>query len=327
MKEIVQSLPNQINEAIEIGKKCNFKNTDREIRNILVCGLGGSGIGGRIVSQILIEEIKIPFLTSNDYDIPAFVDEHTLVIASSYSGNTEETIAAIEIATKRGAEIAVVTSGGKLLEMAKENNWNHAVVPSGEQPRAMLSYSIIQQFFLLNRYGIISEAVLNELSETASFIASISESADKAARNLALKITASTAIIYSDAAFESVAVRFRQQINENGKELCWHHALPEMNHNELVAWAGGDEHHAPIYLATDFDHPRTRARWKITKEIISHQTNNINEIVAKGNSRLQQFFYLIHLTDFVSIHMADIKEIDPVEVNVITHLKSEMAKV
>ena len=108
--------------------------------------------------------------------------------------------------------------------------------------------------------------------------------------------------------------------------LCWHHTLPEMTHNELVGWAGGNDNFIPIYLATSYDHPRTVHRWNICKEIIGKYTSTILEIEANGDSKLEQIFYLIHFTDWVSVYISEIKEIDPVEVEVISHLKSEMAK-
>ena len=143
---------------------------------------------------------------------------------------------------------------------------------------------------------------------------------------IAQKIVGHTPIIYADSSLEGLATRVRQQINENGKMLCWHHTLPEMTHNELVGWAGGNDNFVPIYLATSYDHPRTTHRWNICKEILGKYTSNILEIQAKGSSKLEQIFYLIHFTDWVSVYISDIKEIDPVEVKVISYLKSEMAK-
>lgn len=326
MKEIIASVVNQVNEANQIGRGIEFKRPAKEIKSILVCGLGGSGIGGKIVGLLLNEELKIPFLLSNDYSVPACVDESTLVIASSYSGNTEETLWAVRECVRRGAEIAVITSGGELLEMAKSQGWNHVVVPGGQQPRAMLVYSIVQQLFLLTKYGLISDRELQNLERVAPLLEKESNYIQQDARRVATFLFDKRPIIYSGSNFEGIAVRFRQQLNENAKVLCWHHIFPEMTHNELVGWAGGNDSMAVIFLRTGFDHPRTNYRWDISRDVIAQYTSHITEIVARGESRLEQNFYLIHLTDWVSYYLAELKKVDPVEVNIIGHLKSEMSK-
>lgn len=326
MRELIAGINDQISEAVRIGKSVEFKPNSGEIQNVLLCGLGGSGIGGTIVSQLLSSELSVPFVVSKDYKTPAFVSKNTLLIASSYSGNTEETIAAVEEGKAKGAEICVITSGGKLADMAKENGWNHAIVPGGEQPRAMLTYSLIQQLFMLHRYGLISDQHIKDIDAIPALIESKEKGIQEEALQVAKNLHNSMPVIYSDSSFAGVGTRFKQQINENSKELCWDHTLPEMTHNELVGWAGGKDFIAPVYLATDYDHPRTTHRWKISKEIISKYTSNITEIKAKGDSKIAQIFYLIHLTDWVSLFLSDIKNIDPAEVEVITFLKGEMAK-
>ncbi len=326
MKDLIANLSNQIREAIEIGENAQFRSIEKNISTVLVCGLGGSGIGGKIVSLLLKDELKLPFLSVNDYDIPEWVNENTLVIASSYSGNTEETLSAVKECYKKGAEVVVITSGGTVLEIAKANQWNHFVVPGGEQPRAMLAYSIVQQLYILTRYNLISNTQITELAKIPDFVDAVQAEIKEEAMRIAQHFVGNTGIIYAGTGFEGIAIRWRQQINENAKELCWHHVFPEMTHNELVGWAGGSAKHTPIFLKTDFDHPRTKERWKISKAIIAKYADNVLETSAKGENRLAQSIYLIHLGDWVSYLMAEIKKIDPVEVNVITHLKGEMAK-
>lgn len=326
MEDLIAGLSNQIREAINIGENTNFTPTDKTISAVLVCGLGGSGIGGRIVSLLLKNDLKVPFLCINDYEAPAWVNENTLVIASSYSGNTEETLSAVEACYERGAEVAVITSGGEVLEKAKARNWNHFVVPGGEQPRAMLAFSIVQQIYILQRYELINSSFTADLKKVPELIDSTEEAVREEAMNIAKTFTGKRPIIYAGNDFEGIAVRWRQQINENGKELVWHHVFPEMTHNELVGWAGGSPNQVPIFLSSDFNHPRTNRRWKISKEIIAKYTDTILETNAVGESKIAQNFYLIHLGDWVSYFISQIKNIDPVEVDVIGHLKSEMAK-
>lgn len=326
MKDLIANINQQITEAIQIGENSSFKPASNEINKILLCGLGGSGIGGAIISQLLKKELKVPFVCVNDYNVPAFVDQNTLIIASSYSGNTEETLAAVKEGLSKGAEICVISSGGALAEMAKEHGWNHAIVPAGEQPRAMLAYSLIQQLYLLKKYGLTSDQYIKDLQSVTTLLSNHEESVRDEALAVAQKLHNHMPVIYADSSFGGVATRFKQQINENGKELCWDHVLPEMTHNELVGWAGGNDSIAPIYLATDFDHPRTTHRWSISKEIIGKHTSNITEIKAEGDSQVAQIFYLIHLTDWVSYFLSELKNIDPTEVKVIHYLKGEMSK-
>lgn len=326
MKELIASLANQLREAIKIGENTTFNNTEKTISGILVCGLGGSGIGGRIVSLLLKDELKIPFLCINEYEVPAWVNENTLVIGSSYSGNTEETLDAIKECSKRGAEIAVITSGGEIQELAVKNGWNHFIVPGGEQPRAMLAYSIVQQLYILFRHGLISESVIDDLKGVPNFIEAVEEETQEEAMKIAKAFHGNTPMIYAASTFEGVAIRWRQQLNENAKVLCWHHVFPEMTHNELVGWAGGSKNNIPVFLGTAYDHPRTARRWEITSEVITKYTDTVMETSAKGNSKVAQNFYLIHLGDWVSLFLAEIKDVDPIEVEIISYLKSEMAK-
>ncbi len=325
MDKLIAQFSNQIKEAISIGKAVEL-NSQTEIRNIVACGLGGSGIGGKISKLLFNATITVPFETVSEYHIPGFVNENTLVIATSYSGNTEETLIALEECEKRNAQIVVITSGGKLLELAMEKNWPHFVLPAGEQPRAMLAYSLVQQMFVLSGYGLIDDSFLNELENTIDLIDSNEKELKAEAEQLAKNIHGRIPVIYSDPTFEGVAIRFRQQINENSKMLCWNAVIPEMNHNELVGWAGGNDHIAVIKLNSEFEYYRTSKRWDFCKDRISKITPNVFEINAKGASVISAALYLIHLTDWVSYFIATLKNVDPVEVNVISSLKSELSK-
>ena len=160
-----------------------------------------------------------------------------MVIASSFSGNTEETLAALSIAKEKGAEIACITSGGKILEIAKNNNYNHIVLPTEKSPRAMLSYSLTQQFFLLNHYNLIQNDFIVKIQNAIELLNSEIDNIKAEAKNISNSISNKTTVIYSEANFEGVAVRFRQQLNENAKVLCWHHASAR-NESQRVSWVG-----------------------------------------------------------------------------------------
>ncbi len=327
MKELVERFIDQIKEAIEIGERADLKPCTKTFSNVVITGLGGSGIGGKIVSQLVEEQSNVPIIINNTYDIPSFVSEKSLVIASSFSGNTEETLMALEQAQQKGAEIAMISSGGKILEIARNNGYNHIILPEGDSPRAMLAYSLTQQFYLLEHYGIIQRKNVDELRASIELLTENLDTLKSEAKEVAIKLFNRTPVIYSEAKYEGVAIRFRQQLNENAKVLCWHHVLPEMNHNELVGWAGGKNEYAVVVFRNEDDFYRTQKRMDITKEVVGQYTDTFIEVKSKGSSRIQRSLYLILFGDWVSVYLSELRKVDAKEVNVIAHLKGELAKI
>jgi glucose/mannose-6-phosphate isomerase len=327
MKELVEVFTRQLTEAIEIGQKANLKPSKSVIKNVVITGLGGSGIGGKIVAQLVAEQCPVPIITNNTYDIPGFVNDSTLVIASSFSGNTEETLFALESAEIRGAEIAIISSGGKIVELAKAKGYNYITLPSGDSPRAMLTYSLTQQFFLLHHYGLIDKQFLGELNNGIDLLNKEITGIKDEAKKIAAALYNKTAVLYAEAKMEGVITRFRQQLNENAKVLCWHHVLPEMNHNELVGWAGGKEEYAVVMFRNKSDFERTQVRMDITKSVVSKYTSTYIEVFSKGDSAVEHALYFILLGDWVSVYLAEKKNVDPTEVKVITYLKGELSKI
>lgn len=295
--------------------------------NSYICGLGGSGIGGTVVSQIVAQDAICPITINKDYKIPAFVNENTLVIACSYSGNTEESIEMIVQAQNKKAEIAIITSGGKLLETATQNNYNHIVIPGGHPPRAAFGLAFPILFTLLKHYTIISNDYVAEFNNAIEIINKEENNIITEAKSIAEKLYGKIPVIYADANYEGVAIRFRQQINENSKMLCWHHVIPEMNHNELVGWTTKNENLAVIIFRNNDDYYRTQKRMEVNKTVFEKYTSTIIEVYSKGNSQLEKALYLIHLGDWVSLLLAKKNEVDVVEVDVITHLKNELTKI
>ncbi|MBD78828.1 MAG: bifunctional phosphoglucose/phosphomannose isomerase [Crocinitomicaceae bacterium] len=325
MRNLVNKLPEQIKHAVEIADNAKLDNATQPILNVCISGLGGSGIGGTIVSQLTGDKASIPIIINKDYSLPSFVNKDTLFIASSYSGNTEETLIALEKAQKSGAQIACITSGGKLLEIAKANNYNHIVIPGGYPPRSAFGYSSVQLFRLLTHYNLIDQEFRTDISRVYSHLIEYKEEIMVDAEGIADKLLNKIPIIYSDAGFEGIGVRFRQQINENSKMLCWHHVLPEMNHNELVAWAKNYPETAVVIFRNEDDFYRTQKRMEFAESQISKSTSSYTEIWSKGNSIVERAYYLIYLGDWVSVILAEKQGIDPVEVDVIGILKDQLA--
>lgn len=326
MDKLVAGFADQLKEAIAIGSKVHVRTPVAEIRNIVVTGLGGSGIGGNLVSELIVNELRIPFLVNKEYSLPSYVNENTLVICSSYSGNTEETLAAFADAIKANALVICITSGGKLLELAKQYNLDHVVIPGGNPPRACLGYSSVQQLYVLCQLGLISRQFEQELQDTINLLEREAEHIRTLAKAIAGQLHNRIPVLYTVTQMESVAVRFRQQINENSKMLCWHHVVPEMNHNELVGWRNQIGKWAPVFLRSREDFERNQQRIEINKEVVSKYSEHVIEIYAKGESHTERAFYLIHLGDWVSVFLAELNGVDAVEVKVIDYLKNELAK-
>lgn len=326
MKQLIEDFSKQLKEAVAIGDQSRITRDHIKIANVLISGLGGSGIGGTIVSQIVSSKAGVPVLVSKDYFVPAFVGESTLVIVCSYSGNTEETLSAMKMAMEKKAMIVCISSGGEVIKMAKDKGYDFIEIPAGFPPRAAFAYSFTQLFYVLNAHGIIDNSFRAEIISAISLLDANEAGIRTQARDIAARLFGKIPVIYSDAACEGVAVRFRQQINENAKMVCWHHVIPEMNHNELVGWTEKNDNLAVVILRNKLDYSRTQKRMEINKGIIS-KYSTISEIYSKGNSRIENALYLIHLTDWVSQLLAEMKNIDSVEVKVIDFLKGELAKV
>lgn len=326
MKSLVEQFPAQMHKAIEIGRKAVLSKPAREIRNVLITGLGGSGIGGTIVAELAFTECNVPVQVSKGYFIPTYVNANTLVVVSSYSGNTEETLACMKQAHERGAMIYCITSGGAVEEFAKANGTGCIIIPGGMPPRSCLGYSLTQLIFVFVQCGLLSAEHITNLEKATSLLESKQKEITARSKEVAAFLLGKTPVIYSTTLYEGVAVRFRQQLNENAKVLCWHHVIPEMNHNELVGWAGGNEEFAVVLFRDSAEYERNAYRIQLNKDIITRYTPHYTEIATEGTSYLEKALYLVHLGDWISVDLASLRGVDAVEVNVINFLKAELGK-
>ena len=325
MDQLIAGFTKQLSEALEIGKNAQLAPYDKEIKNILVSGLGGSGIGGNLAGEFIGKQLKVPMQVNKDYFLPRYINENTLVIISSYSGNTEETLQAFTTALEKNAHIVCITSNGKILEKAKEKNIDHIIIPGGMPPRACLGYSLVQQLFVLKHFGLTDDSFISSIEQSIQLLDQEENNIKDEAKSIAGNLSGKLPVIYVCADMEAVAIRYRQQFNENGKILCWHHVIPEMNHNELVGWRKKDDNLAVLLLRNKDDYARNRQRIDICKKIISEYTPHIIEIFSKGSDHIQKALYLIHLGDWLSFYLAQNKNMDAVEVKVIDHLKGKLA--
>lgn len=328
MDQLIARFPAQLAESLEIGEKAQLTKHTEDLHKVFVAGLGGSGIGANFVAEFVSDECKIPYLVGKGYTIPAYIDKNTLFIASSYSGNTEETLNAFALAETTGAKIVVISSGGKLIEMAIEKGYDYIQVPGDwPSPRACLGFSLVQQLFVLNKLDLISRTTIDQIKSSIDLLKYDMDDIKVKAEKIANQIHGKLPIIYTTDTMESVAVRFRQQINENAKALAHHGVVPEMNHNELVGWTDKNNDLAVIYFRNKDDYKRNSIRVDINKKIISKYTDTIIEIMSKGQSLVENAMYHVHMGDWITWYLCQLRGRDSIEVNVIDYLKGELGKV
>jgi glucose/mannose-6-phosphate isomerase len=324
MEKLIQDFTDQLRRAKTIAEKAIISNSSN-IQNIVITGLGGSGIGGTIISELVADQCPIPILVNKDYFLPKYVNENTLLIVSSYSGNTEETLSALQDAILKKAQIIAITSGGKVRDLAIQHQFDFIEVPGGQPPRSCIGYSLVQLIKILVSKGFADKQLFTDLESAITLLDQENKNIKTEAKTIAEKLVNKIAVIYSLGTCEGAAVRFRQQINENSKMLCWHHTFPEMNHNELVGWTVKNENLVVVTFHTAFDFDRNKKRYEVCKPIFEKYTAAVIDIVAKGKSRLEQFLYLINIGDWISFEISELRGIDPVEVNIIDHLKKELS--
>jgi glucose/mannose-6-phosphate isomerase len=327
MEKLIQEFSSNISEALKIAAGVTFAKPNRDIRNIVICGMGGSGIGGRIVAQWVQNTCSVPVMSVQDYTLPAFVDNHSLVIGSSYSGNTEETLFALEDAKTKGAAIIGICSGGALAEFCKSNNYQYVIVPGGNPPRTALAFSLVQLSNIFMQLGYAHATILDEISNGKGLIDSESAAIKSEAMQVAQELQKRTVAVYAGANYEGITIRAKQQFNENSKELCWQHVIPEMNHNELVGWGGGDNRYACLFIQTGDLSMRNQKRFDISIERTKSKTDKVVVVSAKGSTPVEKSIYLIHLIDWVSLYLSDLKHGDPIEIDIIDYLKDELGKI
>jgi glucose/mannose-6-phosphate isomerase len=335
MFRCVADFPLQVEEALRIGAGASLSVTSDNIRSIVLTGMGGSAIAGDLLRSYLAEEMRIPFLVNRSYGLPGWVDRNTLVIVSSYSGNTEETLASYRDAIDRKAAVLCITTGGEAERLARKHGHSCIKVPPGLQPRAALGYSFFPLLLALSRMGFIKPRPA-DISETVAALKKKSQvyadlkSPENNALQMAKRLQGKLPVIYSASdRFDAVNVRWRGQICENSKHLAFGHVLPEMNHNEIVGWKVDRELLKKIGVVMLRDvgaHPRVRVREEITKNIIRKKTSTVLESWSEGTSLLARIFSLVYTGDWVSYYLAILNNEDPTPVRVIDYLKGELAK-
>jgi len=328
MLELVLSLPEQVEQAAVNACGASI-GPSRRFDSVAVAGMGGSGIGARIVQGLLLDECRVPVYVCNDYDIPAAVSAKTLFVAVSYSGNTEETLSAYAQARKRGCRIVAITSGGELGHSAAEAGYPVIAVPGGMPPRAALGHLFSTLLVCLERLNVC-ESHQRELEEAVQLMRGKRKSWLGRARTIAKHIDDRLPMVYSTSRMlDPVADRWRCQINENAGVLCHTNSFPEHNHNEIVGMGRPRYPGRNVVVIALLDrgtHPRTRCRLESVLDIAEEAYYLAIQLESDGRSRLARVFSLVMLGDLVSVELARLAGKDAMEINRIDELKRRMAQ-
>ncbi|MGB9695836.1 MAG: bifunctional phosphoglucose/phosphomannose isomerase [Ignavibacteria bacterium] len=337
MFNVLKEFGNQVYDAYELAERVALKNIDLDrIKNIVITGLGGSAIGGDLVRNAGLGELKVPLTVNRHYTLPAFVGKDTLVIVSSYSGNTEETISSYKQAIKLKAQIICITSGGEVQRMAEKYKHNLFLIPQGYQPRCALGYNFVSMWIALAKLKFVSKKTAEfknvvKILRRNSTKYTVPDIVTNDALRIAAVLKGKLPIIYSSVDnLEAVNLRWRGQLSENAKILAYGNLYPEMNHNELVGWKLNKnilKNIVVIFLEDSADHKRVKTRIAITKKIYQQYSDNIISLSSRENTRFERIFDLIYLGDWVSYYLAILNNVDPTPVEIINHLKSELAKI
>jgi len=312
-----QDFPKQCGKAFELGKKAIVP--EKEVKNIIAAGMGGSGVGAFFLKNILKSELKVPFDITHSYELPEFVGTSTLALVVSFSGNTEETISCFKDAKKRGAMVVSVCSGGELQKLDEKA----IVVPKVPQPRYAVAFVSLPMLGVLQNKGLVGEKD-KEINAMVSFLESAREEINEKAKEIAEKLKGKFPLIYAPTELEAVAYRWQCDLNENSKIFAHHHVIPEMNHNELNAFKGL-ENGEIVLLRSKNESERIRKRMDFTKKTLGEKFP-VSEVLIEGSSLLERTFYAVWLGTLLSTYLGLVQGFDPVPIPTISKLKKELKK-
>lgn len=305
----------------------------REITKVVVAGMGGSALAGLMLKNWLAGELQVPVEIVRDYNLPAYVDMSTLVIASSYSGNTAETVSCFARARDKAAQIAVITAGGELRRLADEYSVANIVLPSGMQPRMTVLYSLRALTALLGHFGVIGFDKFDDIKSIADWLGKETMQwvpgvrTDKNyAKQLALLAVGKTPVFYAGPLMAPVAYKWKISWNENAKNVAFWNQYPEFNHNEFIGWTSHpiEKPFAVFDLKSQFEDPEILKRFEISDRLLSGKRPKAIEVEMRGKSILAQMLWGNVLADFASIYTAILNGVDPTPVALIEKLKSEL---
>jgi glucose/mannose-6-phosphate isomerase len=314
----------------QLSVEFDFRVEPKNIANVIITGMGGSALAG-IVAQTWLN-LGIPLDIIRNYSLPKYVSEQSLVIVSSYSGNTEETLSALSEAENRSATIVIVASGGKLAEIARQKNYPLLSIPVGYQPRHATIFNLKALATVFDGYGLSENAVSSLMAEadfmklTTSKLRPDVATKDNRAKTIALDLVGKSIVVYSGPLMSPAAYKWKINFNENAKHIAWYNQLPEFNHNEFLGWTKQpvDKPYAVVDLRSQLEHPRVQKRFELTQRLLSGMRPDPIVIQAEGEALLSQLLWLIILGDFTSIYLALLNGLNPTPVEMIEKFKNAL---
>lgn len=335
MLRLTEEFPAQCRLALDIARKAELPRLENRPSLTMLTGLGGSAAGGDFVRALFEAQGETPFLVNRDYHLPHFVGLGDVVFAASYSGNTEETLSAYSDAKKAGARIICVTSGGKLTDVARADGNTVITIPGGQPPRTALGLMMIPVMVAAERLGLIPEqnydAAFDLLDKVVADCTVEVPFERNHSKQIAEALHGAVPIIYGLGPWQAVvAGRWKGQINENSKTLCFTNAFPELNHNEILGWIGagnqGVARWVGVLLEDGTESEKMRTRAKVTEQLIGFAAK-FHHVKAWGSTVLEKMLAMTYFGDFVSIYMAALYGVDPEDIGSINALKEELGKV
>jgi glucose/mannose-6-phosphate isomerase len=331
----IRGLPGQCRQAWDKASLFKLPSDYSQVDKVVVLGMGGSAIGGDLLKGLTASSSRPLVLVQRDYDLPAWVDEKTLVIAASYSGNTEETLSAFTQALKKNCKKLVISTGGRLTEFAHQNGVPVFVIEHVSPPRAALGYSLLPLLAIMQNLGFLS----GEAAEVDGMVSALkmmcqswqedSPQDRNQAKMLAGRLYGKIVIIYGAGILTDVARRWKTQINENSKQWAFFETLPELNHNAVLGYrypTGTADRVYVLFLRCQSLHPRTLIRYKVTGELLENSGIPYQYLDSQGGNGLKHVMNLLLLGDWVSYYLAMLNGIDPSPVPEIDLLKKRLAE-
>lgn len=329
----------QFAEALDYSKKFEIKKAEIDFDELVILGTGGgSSVAGGLLRSYLFDELKMPVIVNQGYNIPAFIDENSLVFVVTHSGNTEETLNAYEQAKKQNAFIVCITAGGILEERCKEDEIPFVKVPEDiGHPRRDIGYIFVPMLMLLSKLGIIEDKtseikeVINLLKELAERYKPEVSTEENLAKKIAKDLHGFIPLVYGSLDFyDSVAWRIKNQFGENSKLMAFYNVIPNLHHDEAVGWEMPEELLKKFYLIMlrddKLDSDKIKKRKDITVELLKERMGKVTEVYAEGDCRLSRMFSLVYLGDFITLYTPIYRGVDPTPVNIINLFKQKMAK-
>lgn len=334
MRERIRELPEQCRRAWALTCDLDLPAAYSQARKVVVLGMGGSAIGGALVAGLVSDHCAVPILCASGYDLPAHSGTDSLVVGSSYSGDTEETLSALGQAIEQDCRMVVITTGGRMLALAEEHGIPILRFDYPSRPRAALGFSFTLLLGLLSRLGLVPDyapdvqeavAVMERWQEE---LAPTVPTARNPAKQLAAELAGHLPVVYGAGFLAAAARRWKGQLNENAKIWAFWEELPELNHNAVVGY-NLPEHvrarAAVVALRSEMDHPRVCARWDVTADLLHQADVPVHEVWGRGHTRLAQMMSVVQFGDCVSLYLALLNGVDPSSMEQIDYLKRKLA--